>query len=391
MHQIVKILVTLILAAAVLGAAKYLDGNPRSYKASAPQETVVSTEATAQTEAPEETAAPETQAPAEAPAEVPTEAPTEAPTEKPSEEERFQITLLGDCILGADLNSYFAGVGFIKTVGDDYAYPFRNVAEYLNSDELTLLNLEGPLTDVGNPVEKRHAFRGPTEYVNILTENSVEAVSISNNHVHDYSDIGYESTVSTLREAGIPFVERDNSCIVTTKNGLKIGLYGAVYYKMDTKEILSGIKSLKEKGCDLVIFAPHWGAEGSYYPTEEQRNLAYEVIDAGADIVWGTHPHVLQPVETYKGGLICYSLGNFSFGGNTDPGDYDTALIQQEVIRDAEGNLSLGELTLVPASISSIQSRNNFQPTPYDHGSMDYDRVMKKLDGSWTGPNLPIQ
>ena len=170
---------------------------------------------------------------------------------------------------------------------------------------------------------------------------------------------------------------------------LKIGLYGAVYYKMDTKEIVFGIKSLKEKDCDLVIFAPHWGAEGSYYPTEEQRNLAYAVIDAGADIVWGSHPHVLQPMESYNDGVIFYSLGNFSFGGNGYPQDLDTALVQQEIIRDAAG-IRLGETTLIPASVSSIPDRNNFQPTPYVPGSEEYDRVLSKLDGTFEGPNLKI-
>ena len=83
-------------------------------------------------------------------------------------------------------------------------------------------------------------------------------------------------------------------------------------------------------------------------------------------------------------------LGNFSFGGNGYPQDYDTALVQQEVIRDASGNVTLGQLTAVPACVSSIADRNNYQPTPYPAGSAEYDRVLSKLDGTFTGRNLKI-
>ena len=326
----------------------------------------------------EETAIPET-----------TQAPTTAPTVPP--EEHFQLTFVGDCTFGANPSNTYAGFGFPKTVGEDYKYPFRNVINWFENDECTFINLEGPLTDEGNPMQKKHAFRGPTAYVNIITENSVEAVSIANNHTMDYGQTGYTSTVTTLENAGIPFVERDGSCVFTTENGLTIGLYGAVYYVLDEAEITAGITALKEQGCDLVIFAPHWGVEGTYRPTAQQTRLGHAAIDAGADIVWGSHPHVLQPVESYSGGVIYYSMGNFSFGGNGYPRDYDTALLQQEVIRFSDGTVTLGELTIVPCNVSSVLDRNNFQPTPYESGSDGYERVMQKLDGSWTGPNLPIQ
>ena len=316
-------------------------------------------------------------------------APTTVPTEPP--EERFLLTFVGDCTLGANPTNTYADVGFPKIVGTDYAYPFRNVISWFENDECTFLNLEGPLTDVGNPMQKKHVFRGPTDYVNILTQNSVEAVTIANNHTMDYGQTGYASTVETLNDAGIPFVDRDASCIFTTEHDLTIGLYGAVYYLLDEAAITEGISALKEQGCDLVIFAPHWGVEGTYHPTADQIRLGHAAIDAGADIVWGSHPHVLQPVESYNGGIIYYSLGNFSFGGNGYPRDYDTALLQQEVIRAADGTLRLGELTMVPANVSSVSDRNNYQPTPYEIGTDGYDRVLRKLDGSWDGPNLPIQ
>ena len=312
----------------------------------------------------------------------------ETVAETQRQEERFLFTFVGDCTFGSNPVNYYAGYGFIKTVGEDYSYPFRNVLHFFAEDECTLINLEGPLCDGGNPMQKKHTFRGPTAYVNILTENSVEAVTIANNHTQDYGEKGYLSTVETLTYAGIPFAERDASVIFTTAHDLTVGIYGAVYYNLDRDAITAQIAALAEC-CDLVIFSPHWGTEGTYHPTKEQQEIGRAAIDAGADIVWGSHPHVLQPVESYNDGVIFYSLGNFSFGGNGYPQDLDTALVQQEIIRD-DGGIRLGETTLIPASVSSIPDRNNFQPTPYVPGSEEYDRVLSKLDGTFDGPNLKI-
>lgn len=239
-------------------------------------------------------------------------------------------------------------------------------------------------------MQKKHVFHGPTAYVNCLTENSIEAVTVANNHSMDYGANGYASTLAALEQAGVPYVERDSTAVVTTGSGLTIGLYAAVYYKLDVADMTAKIAALREQGVDLIIFVPHWGVEGTYHPTEEQKQVGHAAIDAGADIVFGSHPHVLQPIEEYGGGIIFYSLGNFSFGGNGAPKDYDTALVQQEVIRDAEGTVRLGQLTIVPASVSSVAERNNFQPTPYEPGTEEYNRVLSKLDETFSGPNLKI-
>lgn len=304
-------------------------------------------------------------------------------------EERFLLTFVGDCTLGSNPINYYAPFGFIKTVGEDWSYPFRNIGGYFLEDECSFANLEGALCDSGNPMQKKHTFRGPEAFVHILTENSVEAVTLANNHTLDYGSAAYDTTRETLDAAGIPYAERDSAVVISTQNGLTIGLYGMVYYKLDVEDMTREIAALRENGCELVIVAPHWGAEGSYQPTQEQIDVGHAAIDAGADIVWGSHPHVLQPIEEYNGGVIYYSLGNFVFGGNLYPKDLDSALLQQEVIRDETG-IRLGELTIVPVSVSSIEKRNNFQPTPYESGTEGYDRVLSKLDGSFSGPNLTI-
>lgn len=302
--------------------------------------------------------------------------------------ERFVLTFAGDCTLGATPSNYYAQLGFIKTVGEDYAYPFANVLDYFAGDDFTLVNLEGPLCDDGWPVPKKFNFRGPTDYVNILTDNAVEAVSLANNHTMDYGQRGYDETLATLEAAGVPYVEQDGGLLVTLERGLTIGMYGAMYTRLDQDTIAAGLADLREAGADVVLLVVHWGTEYSYQPTPEQQRLGRAAIDAGADMVIGSHPHVLQPVEFYNGGVICYSLGNFSFGGNTDPGDFDTALVQQEVFRDPDGTVRLGAFTAVPACVSSTQEVNNFQPTPYAPDSEAYSRVLEKLglsQGTETG------
>ena len=325
---------------------------------------------------------PETTAPTSCTVEETMAAATEAatvPSETEPVEERFLLTFVGDCTFGASPANYYAGEGFIKTMGEDYGYPFRNLIDYFREDECSFINLEGPLTDVGNPVQKTHIFHGPSDYIRILTENSVEFASLANNHALDYGQSGYDSTVNLLQDAGIPYVERDASTVFITKNGLTIGVYGAVYYHLDMEDMVTEITALKDQGCDLVIYAPHWGVEKTNVQTAQQTEFAYAAIDAGADIVWASHPHALQPIEYYEDGVIFYSLGNFSFGGFTVPQDFDTALLQQEIIRDGEGQISLGQLTIVPCCISSIAGRNNYQPTPYAPETEDYSRVLEKL------------
>lgn len=315
---------------------------------------------------------------------------TEPTTEPEPQEERFTLTFVGDCTFGSNAANWYAPYGFVLTAGEDYSYPFQNVSTYFENDDFTMINLEGPLCDSGSGVQKKHVFHGLTSYVHFITDNSIEAVTIANNHTQDYGSSGYESTVQTLQDADVPYVEANASTIVTTERGLTIGIYAAVYNSWDHEDMKAEVAALREKGVDLVIYAVHWGTEGSYHPVSNQVELAHEAIDAGVDIVYGSHPHVLQNVETYNGGIIYYSLGNFCFGGNIYPRDLDSAVLQQEIIRDPDGTVRLGELTMIPCSVSSISDRNNFQPTPYEEGTEEYTRAMSKLDGTWTGHDLPI-
>ncbi len=329
--------------------------------------------------------------PSESSTEPSTEA-TDPPTEPPTEpaQTSFRLTFTGDSTLGCSPDLFLNQYGFLKTVGDDFGFPYRNLAPWFADDDLTLINLEGVFADEGTGAEKLFTFRAPTEYVKVLTEGSVEAVTLANNHSMDFGTAGYDATKQALTGAGVTFVEQDSSVIYTTEGGLVVGLYAAAFTRNDD-DMKQEIAALKAQGAQLIVAAIHWGNEGQYRATQQQKDWGHALIDAGVHIVWGHHPHTLQPIEEYNGGIIYYSMGNCSFGGNTWPLDPDTALVQQEVILSSDGTVALGSLTIVPCRVSSVDSGlNNFQPTPYAEGSAEYDRVMNKLNGTYYGPDLTV-
>ena len=334
---------------------------------------------------------PETAPPATETSEEPTTEPTTVPTTEPPEPEHFLLTFAGDCTLGSDPQHYGVMYSLIHTVGEDYDYPFRNVAEYFRNDDFTIVNLEGVLTEStsGRDSSALFTFRGPTAYTQILTGSSVEAVTLANNHTMDYGKQGYASTTDALTAAEVTYVEKNATALYTTESGLTVGLYAAAF-NIDLAGMKQAVSNLRSQGAEIVIAAVHWGNEGQYRPTPQQKQNAYAMIDAGVDIVYGSHPHVLQPIEEYGSGIIYYSMGNFCFGGNNYPRDLDSVVLQQEVIREPDGTIHLGQLTKIPCSVSSLPVQNNFQPTPYEEGSEKYQRVLDKLSGAWTGADLVV-
>ena len=335
---------------------------------------------------------PETTAAATAPTECPTEPEeavvetTEAATLPEPEPTEYVLSFVGDCCL-ANLKGWSKDAYFMGTVGEDYAYPFAGVKEYFEADECTFINLENPLTERGSAAGNPFVFRGPPVYTRILTEGSVEFANVVNNHAMDYGEEGYLDTLAALDEAGIRYAEQKQTLVFTTENGLTIGIYTDLH-PQKAEGFSETVASLRDQGAEIVIFCFHWGQEYFYKPNSLQTELGHAAIDAGADIVYGHHSHILQPVEEYGSGVIFYSLGNFCFGGNTNPDDKDSAILQQTVIREPDGSVHLGELTRIPCCLSSVQTHNDFQPTPYDPESAEYLRTLSKLDGSWEKTQL---
>lgn len=301
-------------------------------------------------------------------------------TQPESKEVQIKVSLMGDCTLGTDenfaydtsLNAYFL------YQGADYF--FENVRSILEADDLSIINMEGPLTESTARNGELFAFKGDPEFVNILSGSSVEAANLANNHSHDYGEQSFTDTKKILEDAGISTFGYDDTAIVTVK-GINVGLVG-IYELHDHLERMQQLKDniakVKADGADLIIAIFHWGNERETVPDYNQMTLAHAAIDNGADLVIGHHPHVLQGIEEYRGKYIAYSLGNFCFGGNSAPSDMDTMIFQQTfTIRNGEV-LADQNINLIPCSISSEAGFNNYQPTPSE-GS-EAERIRQKIE-----------
>ena len=297
------------------------------------------------------------------------------------EEVKITISAAGDVTMGNYRGQGYE-VSFRQTydqgVGDSYF--FENVADIFSADDLTLVNLEGPLTrSEDGREEQTYCISGDPEYVNILTAGSVEAVSMGNNHRLDYKEQGTADTVAALEEAGILYAYDDNYCMYEV-NGIHIGMVSVNEvgqgYGVE-KFLQEGIAQLREEGADLVFTSCHWGIEREYYPEDYQKSLGRKCIDWGADLVIGHHPHVLQGIEEYQGKFIIYSLGNFCFGANRNPPDKDCMIFQQTFTITDGIKQEDREVKVIPCSVSSVSSRNDYKPTPAegDEAKRILDRI----------------
>lgn len=274
------------------------------------------------------------------------------------------MTAVGDCTLAtdinADLNGSFKSVA--ESLNGDYSYFFKNVSPIFSEDDLTIVNFEGTLSNQGTRQDKQFAFRGKPEYVQILTSSSVEAANLANNHSADYGDVSLSDTIKYLNEAGISNFIGTNTAIRDV-NGISVGLVGIdALDETEAAKLENVIGSVKSLGAQLVIVSIHWGEEKATAPNDTQTELAHKAIDAGADLVLGTHPHVLQGIEKYNGKYIAYSLGNFCFGGNNNPADKDTVIYRQ-TFTFVDGVMQEDDnMTLIPATISGHDEYNDYQP-----------------------------
>lgn len=297
----------------------------------------------------------------------PTTIPEPAVTEAPGTVQ-IVISATGDVTLGNYIGQDYSNsfdYTYEQGVGD--AYFFENVADIFAADDLTLVNLEGPLTNSEEPREgQTFTISGDPEYVNILLEGNVEAVSMANNHRKDYLEKGTEDTVATLTEAGIVYAY-DEVVGIYEVDGIQIGMISVNEvgdgWLVEAK-IQNGVEKLKEAGADLILVSCHWGVEKENYPEEYQLKLGRKCVEWGADLVIGHHPHVLQGIEEYKDKYIVYSLGNFCFGANRNPTDKDCMIFQQTFTFE-EGQLQEDkDIRVIPCSISSTSKRNDYKPTP---------------------------
>lgn len=291
------------------------------------------------------------------------------------------ITLLfgGDIYLSSHVLSAYDKAGGIGGVLDD------GLRSEISAADIFMANEEFPFSDRGAPVGgKEYNFRIPTGRVSVLKEIGPDIVALANNHTLDYGPDALLDTCHTLDQAGILHVGagRDLSaakspCIIE-KKGKRIGFLAAsrvipstdwnagagrpgLLVTYDPAILLKEIRTVRAQ-CDYLVVYVHWGIERQTEPEDYQRTLAKQYIDAGADLVVGSHPHVLQGIEYYKGKPIIYSLGNFVFGSSIPK----TALLKAELSTD----MTKSRLSLIPATSSAGFTRlleENARPDFYQY------------------------
>ncbi len=238
------------------------------------------------------------------------------------------LSFVGDLSIGDATQSRTAKASLTNVIKNNgYAWPFSLVADYLKNDDYSFGNLEVVLTEkAGLKSSKKYNLIGQPDFVNVLLEGGIDVVNTVNNHCFDFTEKGYKDTLNILDEAGLnhfgtvyPGLPKESDILGTAEvKGVKIGMVGMTYpdEKNDFKRLESRIKKLKdEMGCQIVICSMHWGREEHMTTIRQtQFSFARKLIDAGADVIWGHHPHVLQPVFFYKGKPVMFSTGNFIFG-----------------------------------------------------------------------------
>ena len=190
----------------------------------------------------------------------------------------------------------------------------------------------------------------------------------------------FEEVRKALEDAGIASFGYNRIKILKIK-GIKVGVTG-IYELADhqkrASQVKQNIKALKKAGAQVIIVNFHWGIEKQYTPDENQKALAHLAVDEGADLVIGHHPHVLEGIEEYNGKYICYSLGNFCFGGNSTPSDTDSMIVQQTFTFNKKGKLTKSsKLNIIPCSISSSSGYNDYSPVPLTGDAKQ--RVLDKI------------
>lgn len=289
----------------------------------------------------------------------------------------FTITVAGDTTLGStpDLrkrDDCFEAVAQEK----GYGWFFSGLTELFAADDMTLVNFEGTLTESDDVKEKKFNFKGPAEYTDILTLGSVEAVNIANNHIVDYGDQGKADTIANLEVANL-VVSGGGILGIFEKDGVKVGMTGYCFpYSNGKKDITKDVQQLREAGCQIVIASFHWGSEYREDFTAEQRTIGRAAIKAGADIVVGHHPHIVQGIESYQDTYILYSLGNLVFGGNVDPDDRD-AMAARLTFTVYEDHADAPEMVIVPLRLTELEHGTDYRPILAE--GEEADRIVSRI------------
>jgi len=283
----------------------------------------------------------------------------------------LQLTAVGDVMLARKverlINSY--GIG----------YPLAKVQDLLRQADITFGNLESPLGVGGTKLPGKGIwFRANPDSVKALVDGGFDVVSLANNHALDYDTPPFLQTFQVLQGHNILAVgggkdaAEANRPAIVEKDGVRVAflaysemadiIWSLQYPRMlkatetdpgiaplVVRDIVRDIKSAR-KDADMVVVSLHWGVEYADDPTPAQRETAHALVDAGADLILGHHPHTLQGVEIYRNAVIAYSLGNFVFDQSWSDKTEEGLILQAQI-----GPLGVEEAWLLPVVISEAQ------------------------------------
>lgn len=288
--------------------------------------------------------------------------------------ETLTLTFIGDTSIGDAFQTRGAEQSYHSVVRrEGMDWPFSLVRDVLRADDLTIANLEGSLTTRSRRKENvRYPLIIDPAHTAILLSGGVDVVNTANNHAFDYFQDGYRDTKAALDAAGIghfgtlspPSKTGEDRQLVLEVKGVKIGFLGYTYPQdSDVRHMEKAVTAMEEQGCHLVVLSVHWGRETYMKPNNTQISFAKKAVDAGVDIVFGHHPHVVQPIALYKGSPVLFSTGNFTFGtmSKVDPA---TGMFQVEYDL-AGGAPRLSALRVFPCLTTGA---GDYRPTPVTDG-----------------------
>ncbi len=283
---------------------------------------------------------------------------------KKQEKKEFTLSAAGDCTFASDIKQP-ASVNFFSMYHKKSPdYFLKKVQSVFAKDDLTIVNFEGTLSNAGKRVDKKWAFRGRPEFVKILQKGSVEAVSFSNNHTRDYGEKSHADTMDILKKGSIAF-STETKTAIRQVNGIRVGLVSVSSIEpvgAPESQLRNAMKEIKKKNPEVILVSMHSGIEYTQEIQPVQKRLSRVAIDLGADLVIGHHPHIIQGIDKYKGCYIIYSLGNFCFGGNTNPPDKDTMIFQQTFVVKNGKLEKKKNARVIPCRLSGQDGINNYQP-----------------------------
>jgi poly-gamma-glutamate synthesis protein (capsule biosynthesis protein) len=233
----------------------------------------------------------------------------------------------------------------------EYAMKHRPIDVFANwgktgKYDLMMVNLENAVTRSIDSAKKEFVFKMKDEFLSLFPKAGISLVTCANNHTGDFRVQGILETIMQLDSARIKHIGIGRNIaearepVILTINGIKIGFLGyadiSMYVALQKRPgrtplrktlILEDVIRLRSL-VDFIVVNLHWGEELAKYPSKSQISLAHQIIDGGADLIIGHHPHVLQGIEQYHGKIIAYSLGNFVFGGNSNSANSKTAVLK---------------------------------------------------------------